>query len=129
MKGAWPIDHGVKSELVPVLPRLFICPWLFSGSTAILFPGLPLCSGLLVTLLTLSISGIRLVRLNSRNLADLVIPVCRSVMVPLVSEVLASLPSRGSGTVVPGIWCRFLMCRRLGRVTESVAVSDPDGFS
>ena len=44
-------------------------------------------------LLTLCVSGIRLVRLNSRDLVDLVVPVCRSIMVPFVPKVLAPLPS------------------------------------
>ena len=54
-------------------------------------------------LLALSISGIRLVWLNSRNLVDLIVPVCRSVVVPLVPVILASLPSGWSGTVISGI--------------------------
>ena len=90
---AWPVNHGVESELMPVLPRLFLCPRLFSGSPAILFPGLLLGPGLLVVLLTLSISCIGLVWLNSRNLVDLIVPVRRPVMAPLVSEILASLHS------------------------------------
>ena len=79
-------------------------------------------------LLTLSISGIRLVWLNGRNLVDLVVPVCRPVMAPLVSEILAPLHSGWSGIVIPGIWCRCLMCRRLCRITESIVVSNLDGF-
>src|SRR3954447_7234205 len=93
MKGTGLIQHHVIRVLLFLLPWLLFSPRLLSGSSAILVPGHFLCPGLLVMFLMLSISSIRLVWLNSRNLVDLVIPICRSVMVSLASEVLASLPS------------------------------------
>ena len=79
-------------------------------------------------LLTLSISGIRLVWLNGPNLVDLVVPVRRPVMAPLVPEILAPLRSRWSGIIISDICCWGVNDSDLCRIRLGISVCDPDGF-